>query len=685
MRRRVAEVAALVAAALVITLIIAAPVLRAPNERLFGMAIVGRHRDPFTVIAQFGRPIAMNVSVQPLTDFTGALAARLVTPVAAYNYLVLLSFPLSAAAAYLLARHLALSGTGAAVAALAYAFSPFHLAHSAYHPHIAQTQWIPLYLLALWRCLDNPSPGAVLLLALSAVAVTLSNFYGGLIAAVMTPVAVVAYWLLTSRQPRSAAVRRLVITSGSLLGIAAAGIAYVNYAASPVLTSRSTFAYPFGDLFRYSTTWWGYLVPPVGNPLLGAAARRIWTAAGVEAGLLEHQVSLGLGILGLGLVAVYAWTIRNRQQASLERVPLVVIVAVAALVCSLSPQRTVGEITFYRPAALLYPVVPMFRAYARFGVVVQLMAALLAGIGVEYLLRVATRPARTLGLMLTVAAAGEYAVFPATMWRDVLPTTAHRWVMQQPDRLQVLDCTPFDEESDSVQWLTGNRIKMMSALADSCTEPNLAGKLAATGFTHVLVRRDSPEEQRFTGRQPDHGFDLVASFRDAQIFGVTAGKPAIYTASMRGLFRREQDAEWTWRWMENQAAWTVVSTRAEPAVGHSPARTGGVSPAADDEREARRHRRGNPDRVDRPGVPSDRSLTVGPGAHELVFVAVEPPARAEDVLNDGDRRRLSFAIGPVGLDPCARGAMKGPSAYRDFWAGVGERFPDLAGAASTRY
>ena len=25
------------------------------------------------------------------------------------------------------------------------------------------------------------------------------------------------------------------------------------------------------------------------------------------------------------------------------------------------------------------------------------------------------------------------------------------------------------------------------------------------------------------------------------------------------------------------------------------------------------------------------------------------------------------------------------SAYRDFWAGVGERFPDLGGAASTRY
>ena len=29
--------------------------------------------------------------------------------------------------------------------------------------------------------------------------------------------------------------------------------------------------------------------------------------------------------------------------------------------------------------------------------------------------------------------------------------------------------------------------------------------------------------------------------------------------------------------------------------------------------------------------------------------------------------------------------MKGPAAYRDFWTGVGERFPDLGGAVSTRY
>src|SRR3954462_1105023 len=176
-------------------MVLAAPVMRAPSERIFGLEMVGRHHDPFTVMQQFAGSASVGVYLQPVTDLTGAAIARISGAVAAYNWLVLLTFPLSAAAAYLLARHLALSPAGATVAALAYAFSPFHLAHAAYHPHIAQTQWIPLYLFALWRCLAAGSVSSFALLGGSIAGVVLSNFYGGLIAATMTPVATGAFLL----------------------------------------------------------------------------------------------------------------------------------------------------------------------------------------------------------------------------------------------------------------------------------------------------------------------------------------------------------------------------------------------------------------------------------------------------------------------------------------------------------
>ncbi len=141
----------------------------------------------------------------------------------------------------------------------------------------------------------------------------------------------------------------------------------------------------------------------------------------------------------------------------------------------------------------------MFRSYARFGVVVQLMAALLAGIGVDYLRRAGTRRARIACLALVALAAGEYAVSPSALWRDVLPTTAHRWVARQPDRVRVLDCTPLNQESESVQWLTGDRVTLLGGsierlrgaepVPEACGERLHAPARAARHRRRAMVRR----------------------------------------------------------------------------------------------------------------------------------------------------------------------------------------------------
>jgi hypothetical protein len=638
---RAAEVAVVSALAAIVAAAIAAPVLRAPSARVFGIEIVGRHHDPFTVMAQFERPITIGVYSQPVTDISGALLARLTGGVAAYNWLVLLSFPLSAAAAYLLARHLALSPAGATVAAMTYAFSPFHLAHAAYHPHVAQTQWIPLYLLALWRCLDDASPAAVCFLGAAALAVTLSNFYGGLIAAVITPVAIAGYWL-GLRRADTRSMRPLCITVGSLLFIAASGMAYASYAARAVVVN------PRENLFYYSAKWWSYLVPSVEHPLLGATVLRFWTAAGVHDGLLEQQVSLGWGIVALGLIAVFRWLVPGRdvrEPASIARVPVLVIVAATALVCSLSPERTIGAFTFVRPSALLYYVLPMFRSYARFGVVVQLMAALLAGIGVDRLRLVGTKGARIVCVTLVALAVGEYAVWPPALWRNVLPTMAHRWVVQQADRVRVLDCTPLNQESESIPWLTGYRVTLLDGQTSDCAEPNLSQKLAATGYTHLLVRRHIADRHWLADHLPLDGLHVAANFDDGRVFTVVARAPAIYTATMTGYFPREHDAEWTWRWMREDAAWTIVNTGAQPIVS-----TLGI------ELSAFHHARRIELLLDGRHVqtfvvePTRRIYETGPitvmtGGHELVFHPAEKPTVANEVINNGDRRALSFALG----------------------------------------
>lgn len=637
MSGRLGEVTGIALVATALTVLLAQPVLRAPTERLFGAEIVGRHHDPFTVMQQFEGDVSRGSYIQPITDLTGALIARLTGGVAAYNLLVLVSFPLAAAAGYLLARHLQLSWPAAAFAGLAFAFSPFHFAQAAYHPHIAQVQWVPLYLLALWRCLDTATPWAVVALGAATLAVTLSNLYGGFIAALLTPVAVMAYWLAT-RKAGPQPWRRLGVTVTTLLILAVCGWVYVSATARGSAADSVALGFAHTDLARYGATWSSYVVPPVEHPLLGDAASRHWAAAGVRQGLLEQQLSVGWATIALAAVAMFRWSTTATAPAPLARVPVLLAVGGAALLCSLSPEQPLGALN---PSSWLYGELPMVRSYARFGMVVQLMAALLAGIALDGLLRRGAWRGRALGLALAGLAAAEYAVSPAAVWRDVLPTSAHRWVTRQPNPIRAVDCMQPGPDAGSVAWLTGGRVVVPTDAIDDCHEPALAARVAALGYTHLLLRSDRAEPPR----QSSPELPLVASFPDGQVFAVAWPPPHVYTRALSGFSTRERDDDWSWRWMGARAWWTIENTSGRPmaavlavemaafhhdrritfVLNNRPVETVIVSPSRGQFRLG--------------------ALTLSPGTHHLAFAPDEAATVADAVLHNGDRRALSVAVG----------------------------------------
>lgn len=629
-RTRAVEVAVVSALAALVTALVAAPVLMRPSELLFGMDIVGRHYDPFAVMAQMRVPLGHAIFLQPVTDIPAALLSRLLGPVAAHNGIVLATFPLSAASAYLLARYLALSPVAAGVAALAYAFSPFHFAHAAYHLHVAQTQWIPLYLLALLHSLSGASAGRVAWLAAATIAVSLSNYYGGLIAAMITPFAILGHWL-SNRHMQSA--RAMAGTLLTLIGVAAAVAIYAAVSTGRI-ADAATLAFQPTDLFRYGSRWWSYLVPPIANPWLGSTASQIWNDAAVHEGLLEQQIGVGLGVTALAMIGA-RWD-RTRPHVS-SRTPLLACVAVAAFVFSLAPLR--GGVFSLLPAAWLYGVVPMFRSYARFGVVVQLALAILAGIGVDRLRHSGTGRARLACIGLVIVIAGEYMVRPSAMSRDVLPTTAHRWVVQQANPIRVLDCTPLTLESESVPWLTHERVSMLGGAIEDCDDPQLAERLAAAGFTHLLERHGvAPAPSR-------SGLRVAGQFDDGSVSTVIAKTPLIYVAATSGFHRREHDAEWTWHWMGGDSRWTIVNTatttifatlRVELSAFNRP-------------RQLQLRVGGGP--VHTVVVQTEHQgydigpIEIFPGYHEMLFHPAEAPTVASEAIDTRDQRRLSFAVG----------------------------------------
>ena len=273
------------------------------------------------------------------------------------------------------------------------------------------------------------------------------------------------------------------------------------------------------------------------------------------------------------------------------------------------------------------------------------MAVLLAGIGVDFLRRAGTTHARIASAALVALVAAEYAVAPQALSRDVLPTSAHRWVMQQPGRERTFDCTPRDDASASVQWLTGGRVTQPASSTTDCTEPNLSQKLSGSGFAQLLVRRDTAAGQWFVKRPAPAGLRVAASFEDGIVFAVTETSPEIYTAATTGFFPREHDAEWSWQWMGGGATWTIVNTSERPVVA-------AVSLEVSAFHRARRMELaldGHPAQavvVD----PQRRVYEIGPltvpsGSHQLAFHPAESPTVAHDVINNGDPRPLSFAVG----------------------------------------
>jgi hypothetical protein len=640
--------AAAFAAALALTLLMAAPVLIAPGERLFGSgAVLGReepNRDALVVIEQFRSGRVPAPYLQPLTDLPGRALARAVGPVAAYNVLVLATFPLSAAAAYLLARRVAGSHLGAMVAALGYAFLPFHVVQAAGHPHVAQTQWLPLFFLALWRCVDRPDARRSGWLLAAAMATALADFYAGLVAAVLSPVGLVAFGAVS---PRAGRWRRMAIVAAVLAAGAAGGVTLIHLFAPTALLRAGDLAFPRSDLFAWSARWWSYLVPPADHPLWGPGIREFWARRGVGETLLEHQqVFVGWSLLALAGVPLWLRLRGDRDSVAARCAPALAGLACAALVCSLSPERRIGTFQFLRPSALLYEVAPMFRAYARFGVVVGLMTAVLAGAGAAWLWRRPTPSGRRAAALLLALTVIELLPFPPWRWRDVLPTRAHRWLASQPARLRILDCVPPSRLSDALAVpLLGHETTLLGAAPfEDCGEPRLGDKLGAMGYTHVLVRADSATGRWLNTQPVPDGLAAGPAFDDGRIFEVKAGPPRVYVRAMGGFHPREYEGQRTWRWMGETGALRLVAAQATPpmvlrvdmkAFPH-PRR---VAWLLDGRRHGETEVATQWRRYELPLPP------LAAGEATVTFVSSEPAVVADDVLDNADRRPLALALG----------------------------------------
>jgi hypothetical protein len=540
--------------ALIVTTAIAAPVILSPSTRLFGPELVGRHHDPFTVIEQYQAGAVPFPYLQPATDEPGFLLSRLIGPVGAYNVLLLVTFPLAALFAYAHARHVIGSSAGALVAALLFAFSPFHYAHASYHVHLAQIQWVPLAFLALWRLLDRPTPIRGACLAVALLITAASSFYLGFIVAITVPVAAMAAAL--GGRGRVGASAWIALAVGAVI-LLVAGIVLV---AAPMQRVIAAAAFPLSALQPHSARVWSYVAPTLWHPWFGPSALEFWRSTGIGEGVLEQQVTVGIGVLALAVVPCVA---ALRASTPMKTAVALLVAAIAAFVVSLPPHIDLAGMHVTMPSRWLYAVAPIFRSYARFAIVVSLALTTLAGAGFAMLVEGRSRLARLCAVGLLAIAVLEYLP-PAHAWRETLPTAGHVWLATQSDA-RVLDCIPPSPGATAgLAMLMHHQVSALVGPFADCAEPTLGDKLAAFHFTHAIVRADDVTwPWTAAGGVPD-GTRLRERFEDAAVFEVTAPEPRVYVRDMLGFFPREYLPNASWRWMADRGALTVISRRAEP-------------------------------------------------------------------------------------------------------------------------
>ena len=306
-------------------------------------------------------------------------------PYVAHNAVVFLAFVLALTGAYSLVRHLTGHRGGAAVAAAAVAFCPYVFSHIP-HIQLLMTAGLPYSLLAMHRFVERRTAGRAAVLGLALAAQALSCGYYGIFAGLLAGFGLLVYGVsrgLWRQWPYWAGAAFAAALSMSL--VMPFFWPYVE------LQEGSGFARSLADARRWSANWYSYLAV--------AAWVHRWVLKFLQPWgevLYPGTVAIVLGIAGFTALA------RRRITGAGGRDHAWFYGSVAVIAFWLSFGPNAG---LYAWLYKVLPILTWLRAPSRFGLIVVLALAVLAGFGVSALLSRSRRfvLASALLVLLTMA------------------------------------------------------------------------------------------------------------------------------------------------------------------------------------------------------------------------------------------------------------------------------------------
>jgi hypothetical protein len=415
-------------------------------------ALFDLHKSPFfdpDVFVPFGFNLLRNQDLSPGTALLFSPVTHFFGEVFTYNFLVLVSFPLTAFGGYLLARELWSNRTAAVLAGIIVGFCPYRFAHSEGHLSIVSTEWIPFLFLYLERLISRPRlKSAVLAGVFFGLSAWATWYYFFLV-----PLAAAFYFLFRIRW-RAPTKELWELLRLSLVSI---GVALIFVLPFLILSYRATHGTVVdyrgaGESQAFAAALADYIIPPTTHFWWGPKVAQLWRNG--ANGLWESEWQLYLGTAALLLAAGGVFHRRRRVVLAL------VAMALGCLLFSFGPgiyfthppplsdqTNDVALSSIPAPGRLLreLPGFNNLRAWARLGFFVELSVGLLSAAGLARLLdwmkeRFRAAPATQLGLVTIVIGLVVFDIFPKPMAvSPVRPRAVDQWLSTQPGEFAFME------------------------------------------------------------------------------------------------------------------------------------------------------------------------------------------------------------------------------------------------------
>lgn len=372
---------------------------------------------------------------QPLSEGPLLLATRLWNEIAALNGLAIVSLPLTATATFFFLQRMLRSNWAAFLGGLAFGFCPAAVMQVVGgHGEYAMNLFVPLFLLALFRHRARRTLASAALVACAFAAITLYSLYIGYFAAFLGLFFAAFDYLAASRIERSSVMRGYA----SSAALAAMFIIPFQLQALRQLLVTSTeanvkagYIRSFTDLYAFSARFWEYLLPSPDHPVLGRFVGDLVRANLHGSNVFEQTLYLGATPLALVATGI-AFLLRRRFDEDLRTLFLFFSAGAVWMFYLSMPPRigdTVPTISYFA-----YDVAPMFRVYARAGILAALMVACAAAVMMAQISRrMAPKRFALLASALCATLAFEFWSVPPFLAMPIEKAPAvYEWLASQP-------------------------------------------------------------------------------------------------------------------------------------------------------------------------------------------------------------------------------------------------------------